>query len=205
MRWTKTRRPVLALAAVGALTAGCGTATAARDDGTGGAGAAPAVVSPSPTAPTVTPPSTECPESGARVTPGLIDAAMGLRAGTIVLDNCGTEPYTVEGYPELTLVDDDGVEPLPIEIQHDTTDITASLNGFDEPPRPVTLEPGESAWAAITWRNTADIGGSSLDARFVDVVPAPGEETQRITPDGGIDLGTTGRLAVSPWVAFDRG
>ncbi|WP_165953916.1 DUF4232 domain-containing protein [Streptomyces sp. 8K308] len=207
MRWRRTRGPALSLVALGALLAGCGTEVAGGGgDGAEGAGAgAPAAVSPGPTPTEITVPSTECPASGARVTPDVIDAAMGLRAGTIRLTNCGTEPYTVEGHPELILVGDDGVETLDIAVQHDTAEITASLNGFDEPPRPVTLEPGEAAWATIAWRNTTDLSGPPVDARFVDVIPAPGEDAQRIMPDGGIDLGTTGRLAVSPWTAFDRG
>ncbi|MDT0318049.1 DUF4232 domain-containing protein [Streptomyces millisiae] len=196
MRWRRTRGPALSLAAVGALLAGCGTEVAGGGDGAEGAGA-PAVVSPQPEPPEVTAPSTECPESGARVSPGLIDAAMGLRAGTIQLTNCGDQPYTVEGYPQLTLIDDE-LEALDVAIEHDETKITSSVAGFDE-PQPVTLAPGESATASLVWRNTTDTSGPALDARYVEVVPAPGEKSQTITPDGGIDLGTTGLLGVGPW------
>lgn len=88
-----------------------------------------------------------CPASGIRVSADKGDAAMGLRVVGLHLDNCGTRDYTVDGYPLLELLDDD-LDPVDgIEILDGSGDITTGA-GPDEPPRPVTLKPGESATAA---------------------------------------------------------
>ncbi|WP_129842267.1 DUF4232 domain-containing protein [Streptomyces sp. RFCAC02] len=181
---------VLTAAALGA----CGTERASGD-GDGGAVVDPAAVVPTPT----TPP---CPPEGISVSPGLIDAAMGLRAGNLDVTNCGDEPVTLNGYPELTVLDADG-EPLDIEVTHRGADV-ATVEGFDDPPADVTIAPGERARAGLLWRNTytdttrdPDLGVTVL------VVPAAGASEQSVTPDGGIDLGSTGLLAVSPWRAVE--
>ncbi|MEV0603713.1 DUF4232 domain-containing protein [Streptomyces sp. NPDC050315] len=136
-----------------------------------------------------------CPTSGIRVSADQGDAAMGLRVVGLHLDNCGTRDYTVEGYPLLELLDGD-LEPVHgIKILHGSGDITTGV-GPDEQPRPVTLEPGESATAGLVWRNTTG-SGTSVNVPHVRIRAKPGADPVTVTPH--LDLGTTGKLGVKPW------
>ncbi|WP_320780409.1 DUF4232 domain-containing protein [Streptomyces sp. CRN 30] len=139
-----------------------------------------------------------CPASGIRVTADEGDAAMGLRVVGLHLTNCGTRPYEVEGYPLLELLDS-GHDPVDgIDILDGSGEITTGA-GPDEPPRPVTLAPGESARAGLVWRNTTEAGDgmTPVNVPYVRVRAKPGADPVTVTPD--LDLGTTGRLGVRPW------
>jgi hypothetical protein len=69
------------------------------------------------------------------------------------------------------------------------------------PPKPVVLQPGQRATAVIAWRNTYDdIREPPVSVAYLEVAPAAGEPTQIVTPLGALDLGSTGRLGVSPWL-----
>lgn len=136
-----------------------------------------------------------CPASGIRVSADQGDAAMGLRAVGLHLDNCGTRDYTIEGYPLLQLLDDD-LEPVPgITIVHGTGGISTGA-GPDEQPRPLTLKPGESATSGLVWRNTTG-AGTPVNVPHVRVRAKAGADPVTVTPD--LDLGTTGKLGVRPW------
>ncbi|ARQ72300.1 DUF4232 domain-containing protein [Streptomyces marincola] len=196
-----TRRflPALALAVLPAT--GCGTESPAApaDAAPPGGAAAPSPAPPDggPGAPA----APECPESGVRVTPGMVEAAMGLRVLDIQLTNCGTQPYRLEGHPHLVLLGADR-EPVGVEPVEGSAGI-AVVEGFDDAPRPLTLAPGESASAGLLWRNTVAETGAPVVAEHAEVTPAPGTPAQEITPDGGIDLGTTGLAGVGPWRTAD--
>ncbi|MFD7967898.1 DUF4232 domain-containing protein [Streptomyces clavifer] len=141
-----------------------------------------------------------CPESGIRVSADEGDAAMGLRVVGLHLDNCGTREYTVEGYPLLELLDD-SLEPVDgVEILDGSRGITTGA-GDDRQPRPVTLGPGESATAGLVWRNTTE-PGTSVNVPHVRVRAKAGADPVTVTP--GLDLGTTGKLGVRPWVKAER-
>jgi hypothetical protein len=134
-----------------------------------------------------------------RVTEGTGDAALGLRVLGLLLTNCGTEPYAVEGYPSLTLLDEERRPVTDVRIEHGSAGI-ATVEGFDAPPQPLTLGPGESASAGLVWRNTVDTTGAPVNVPFLGVAPADGEPAQPLELDGGaLDLGTTGLLGVGPW------
>ncbi|MGY3205397.1 DUF4232 domain-containing protein [Streptomyces sp. TE5632] len=136
-----------------------------------------------------------CPASGIRISADEGNAAMGLRAVGLHLDNCGTRAYTVEGYPLLELLDE-GLEPVDgVEILDGSGDITTGA-GPDEPPRPVTLQPGESATAGLVWRNTTEFG-TPVNVPHVRVRAKAGADPVTVTPH--LDLGTTGKLGVRPW------
>jgi hypothetical protein len=68
----------------------------------------------------------------------------------------------------------------------------------------VTAAPGARLVAGLLWRNRVDMGGGVVKGTYLEVVPAPGQASQTIRPDGPIDLGTTGRLGVSAWSAPQR-
>ncbi|MDN3261998.1 DUF4232 domain-containing protein [Streptomyces sp. CSDS2] len=136
-----------------------------------------------------------CPASGIRVSADKGDAAMGLRVVGLHLDNCGERAYTVEGYPLLELLDD-ALRPVDgVEILHGSGEITTGA-GPDEPPRPVKLEPGESATAGLVWRNTTQFG-TPVNVPHVRVRAKGGADPVTVTPH--LDLGTTGKLGVRPW------
>ncbi|MER5990405.1 DUF4232 domain-containing protein [Streptomyces viridosporus] len=141
-----------------------------------------------------------CPASGVRISADEGNAAMGLRVVTLHLDNCGTRTYTVEGYPLLELLDD-GLEPVDgVEILDGSGEITTGA-GPDEQPRPVTLEPGESATAGLVWRNTTEFG-TPVNVPHVRVRVKEGADPVTVTPH--LDLGTTGKLGVRPWEKTER-
>ncbi|GGY94903.1 DUF4232 domain-containing protein [Streptomyces poonensis] len=136
-----------------------------------------------------------CPASGVRVYADEGDAAMGLRVVGLHLDNCGTRTYTVEGYPLLELLDDDFQPVDGVEILDGSDEITTGV-GPDGPPRPVTLEPGESATAGLVWRNTTGFG-TAVNVPYVRVRAREGADPVMVTPH--LDLGTTGKLGVNFW------
>ncbi|SFD47589.1 DUF4232 domain-containing protein [Streptomyces aidingensis] len=146
-------------------------------------------------------PPPPCPEPGVRIAPGAVEAAMGLRVMGLVLTNCGPDDYRIEGYPAVSLLDGSGRPMDGIEVVPGSAGI-AVVEGFDDPPRPVALAPGERATAALMWRNTVTAADRpAASARWVEVTPAPGEDGRRVSPDGGIDLGTTAVVGVGPWRA----
>ncbi|MEH0424092.1 DUF4232 domain-containing protein [Streptomyces sp. B21-083] len=141
-----------------------------------------------------------CPASGIRVSADQGDAAMGLRVVGLHLDNCGTRDYTVEGYPLLQLLDDARKPVTGVRILDGSSEITTGA-GPDNPPRPVTLKPGESATAGLVWRNTTQFG-TPVNVPYVRVRTKTGAAPVTVTPN--LDLGTTGKLGVRPWVKAER-
>ncbi|NKQ26276.1 DUF4232 domain-containing protein [Streptomyces galbus] len=138
-----------------------------------------------------------CPPSGIRVTADDGDAAMGLRVVGLRLDNCGTRAVLLDGYPDLTLLDADREPVHGVRVLHGSGGI-ATVTGFDDPPRPLTLAPGRSASAGLMWRNTTG-SGDAVDVPYVRVRARPGADPVTVTPH--LDLGTTGELGVSAWKA----
>ncbi|MEV4809345.1 DUF4232 domain-containing protein [Micromonospora avicenniae] len=165
--------------------------------GSGGDDGPPPVGRPgvAPTAPGDEP-SSVCPESGVRIRALGTDAAMGLRALGLELTNCGTADYPLHGYPSLRLLDGDGT-PIPVQVIEGAKGITS---GFDDPPRPLTLHPGERAGAAVLWRNlVTDSTVVATSGEGLEVAPSAGPAPQAVELDGPIDLGNTGRIGVSAW------
>ncbi|WP_037671975.1 DUF4232 domain-containing protein [Streptomyces griseus] len=141
-----------------------------------------------------------CPSSGIRVTADQGDAAMGLRVVGLWVENCGTGAYKIEGYPELTLLDEAHRQVDGVKILHGSGGISSS-DDMDRPPQPLTLKPGERARSVIQWRNTTQFG-TPVNAPYVRVVAKPGATPVTVTPH--LDLGTTGKLGVGPWQTVDE-
>jgi hypothetical protein len=139
-----------------------------------------------------------CPKPGVVISAGTGDAAMGLRVLTIEMRNCGLKPFTVNGYPDIQVLDEDE-RPLSVSIVEGSTAI-ALIPDFDVPPAEVTLQPGESAIAGIVWRNlVTDANVEAVDGAKLGVAPMAGSPWQVITPHGKVDLGNSGRLGVTAW------
>lgn len=154
----------------------------------------PAAEAPTPTGP--------CPPSGVRVYADEGDAAMGLRAVGLHLENCGTRAVSLDGYPAVQPLDEDH-RALPAVRVLQGGQAIATGTGADGPPRPFSLRPGERAQAGLVWRNTRE-AGDPVSAPYVRVRWQPGAAPVMVVPE--LDLGTTGRLAVGPWKpARDKG
>ncbi len=194
-------RSAIALGVLGPLSTACASEPAVEGSETGSGPVSSATTAPAPPS-TIDPP---CPAPGVKIEMGTVDGAMGLRASSLRMTNCGTEPYTVEGYPVVGLLDDER-QPFDVQVLHGAEPITSGDNfctatgRFDDGPRPVTLAPGEQAVAGVVWRNlTADEFDLIVAAPYLSVAPIDGEAPQEVAADGVIDLGTTGRLGISAW------
>ncbi|GAA4737406.1 DUF4232 domain-containing protein [Phytohabitans rumicis] len=153
---------------------------------------------PTPPGPTATA-SPACPSPGVTLTAGQVDVAMGLRAMRVEMVNCGSQPYTANGYPTLQVLDADR-RHLDVAVVQGTARISR-ITGFDGPPQPVTLAPGARASAVVVWRNTVtDANVPATTGTHLAMAPAAGQPVQVLSPAGGVDLGTTGTIATSPWV-----
>lgn len=139
----------------------------------------------------------ECPRSGLRLTAADGTAASGLRVRRIQLENCGTRDYPLEGYPLLELLDDDRSPIDGVQILHGSGGIVFPTPEFDAPARPLVLKPGERALSALMWRNLTEIGPAAINVPFVRVRAR--QSADPVTFTFGLDLGTTGKLAVAPW------
>ncbi|NEY36308.1 DUF4232 domain-containing protein [Streptomyces sp. PRKS01-65] len=142
-------------------------------------------------------PAGSCPPSGVRLTADQGDSAMGLRVVGLRLENCGSRPYSLDGYPALEPLGEDRKPVAGVEVVRGSGGI-AQVIGFDDPPRPVTLEPGEAASAGLMWRNTTE-AGTPVHVPYVRVTARPGADPVTVTPE--LDLGTTGLLGVRAWRA----
>jgi hypothetical protein len=124
-----------------------------------------------------------------------VDAALGQRAVTVSLVNCGSDHYAVEGYPAVELLDEQQ-QPIDVALEQEPDPLG---NGTTEAPVALDLAPGEHARAVLAWRNTVELGSVPTPGSFVAVTPVAGEAGQVVAL--AVDLGTTGRLTVGPWGA----
>ncbi|MEV0320997.1 DUF4232 domain-containing protein [Streptomyces sp. NPDC050658] len=208
-------RRAAVVTAVVLLAAGCGlseelererdpgrTEAAAPEGGAGASGvpSAPGLPSRTPIpideAPAQGAPEASCPASGVRIEPGMVDAAMGLRAMGVTLTNCGKRTYRLNGYPRLRVLDEHR-EPLDVQILEGPKPVTQ----MDDPgPHPVTLKRGEAAHTVLVWRNTVtDTTTTAVSGTYLDLTPARGARKVTLTPQGRIDLGNTGRIGTTAW------
>lgn len=132
------------------------------------------------------------------VTLGEVDAAMGLRSLDIQLTNSTTQPATVTGYPDIRILDKDH-NPIPATIGPGTNGV-ATVTGFDDPPQPITLQPGQTVHAGLLWRNlVTQTDRKATLGTYLQITPTPGTPPQTVQLRGGIDLGNTTTLGISAW------
>ncbi|GHB07581.1 DUF4232 domain-containing protein [Streptomyces termitum] len=136
-----------------------------------------------------------CPPSGVRVYADKGDSAMGLRVVGLHLENCGTAPLSLDGYPEVQPLDEEH-RALPAVRILKGGEAIASGTGAEGPARPFTLRPGARARAGLVWRNTTE-AGEPVNAPYARVRWRSGAAPVMVVPE--LDLGTTGRLGVGPW------
>ncbi|WP_329332371.1 DUF4232 domain-containing protein [Streptomyces sp. NBC_00663] len=136
-----------------------------------------------------------CPKSGTHLYADQGDAAMGLRVVGLHVVNCGTRPYTLDGYPKLEIQDEDHDTVSGVRILQGTDQIGTGIEE-DESPQQVVLRPGEAAVARLAWRNTTQ-AGEPVNAPYLRVWARPGADPVMVVPE--LDLGTTGKLGAGPW------
>ncbi|MEU8581954.1 DUF4232 domain-containing protein [Streptomyces abikoensis] len=124
------------------------------------------------------------------------DAAMGLRAVSLHLENCGTGTHRLNGYPQLQLLDARHKPVDTVTVLRGGNAI-ATGTGADGEPQPLELKTGERAYAVMVWHNTVTEAGDPVNAPYARVWAEPGAAPVTVTSE--FDLGTTGRLGVGPW------
>lgn len=128
-------------------------------------------------------------------------AAMGLRAESVQLVNCSAQPYALEGYPELRLLDKQGA-PVEVTVAHGSAGITTGAPNVDAPPARMLLPPGEAASMPMVWRNlVTESDVVATEAWSLDVTPRPGAPRLVLRLTRPVDLGNTGKLGIGPWQA----
>ncbi len=183
---------LLVVVAVLATLTSCGRHAAVRHD----------PVLPPPVARSTPVPSEPVCAGGLRFTTDGGDEASGLRVLSVEVVNCGTEPVQLNGRPQVRLLDERW-QPLDVAVLPGSGGI-AQVGGFDDPPQPITVRPGERARSAFLWRNTHTSFDPPQVGSHVDIAAAPGGTWQSLVPvsparDINIDLGSTGRMGVRAW------
>ncbi|MEV5982544.1 DUF4232 domain-containing protein [Streptomyces sp. NPDC052114] len=137
-----------------------------------------------------------CPRSGVTTAPGMVTAAMGLRAMSVTVTNCGKDVRVLNGYPDIRVRGVDR-QLFDVTVLKGTEPVTT----MDDPgPRRVELEPGESAYTSLVWRYSAvDAATRSGSGVYVEIGTAKGAPRRTIEPDGGLDIGETGMLGTTAW------
>lgn len=139
-------------------------------------------------------------DTGLQFRAGSTNAAMGLRVMAVEVVNCGTQPLELNGYPQVKLLDENR-QQLDVQILDGSGGI-AAVEGFDDAPQPIVVQPGERAKSAFMWKNTNTSVEPPQIAGHADIAAAPGGVFQPLLTSGNdlfIDLGSTGRLGVRAW------
>ncbi|MGW3412023.1 DUF4232 domain-containing protein [Streptomyces sp. NPDC000888] len=153
--------------------------------------AAPPPASATPSPSVSVQPVSGCPSSGLRFDVGPIDGAMGLRAMTLSMTNCGEQPYELNGYPSVSVLDEAGA-PIPgVRTAEGTDEVPVAPP--DSAPEPFTLKPGETARAGLLWRMAAE------DGTYLRVAPDKERDVVNVRPEDPLDIGPENILGTTPW------
>ncbi|MFJ2830761.1 DUF4232 domain-containing protein [Streptomyces sp. NPDC087263] len=136
-------------------------------------------------------PVSGCPSSGLRFQAGPVDGAMGLRVMTLSVTNCGEQPYELNGYPSVSVLDEAG-DPIPGVRTIEGTD-GVPMASDDTGPEPFALGPGETAEAGLVWRMAAE------DGTYLHVAPDKGQDAVNVRPEWPLDIGPENVLGTHPW------
>ncbi|GAB3013061.1 hypothetical protein GCM10023080_095150 [Streptomyces pseudoechinosporeus] len=132
-----------------------------------------------------------CPPSGVRFGTELVQGAMGLRATSLILTNCGSRPYELNGYPSIQVLDEESLPLTGVRTVEGTDEV--SMAPEDPGPEPLTLAPGERAYASLYWRMNNEKG------IYLRVTPAKGREVTTVRAEDYLDIGPDNVLGTSPW------
>ncbi|MGW5191209.1 DUF4232 domain-containing protein [Kribbella sp. NPDC004138] len=141
--------------------------------------------------PTPTPPPPTCPPSGASITVGPVEPALGHRAVVLKLTNCRAAPLTLNGYPEVTVLNGRR-RTMNVTITHGM-----SYMARDPGPTQIRLRKGESALAAVSWSNTVEVAEDKASGTYLAIARRAGDRPTVWPVD--TDLGTTAKLTLTAW------
>jgi hypothetical protein len=97
---------------------------------------------------------------------------------------------------------DERRQPLDVQVLLGVDKITTGAANAIGPPQQVVLRPSERATTVVAWRNTYDdIRQPPVEIAYLEIAPAAGEPAQLVPASSPLDLGSTGRLGISPWLA----
>lgn len=117
------------------------------------------------------------------------DAATGHRGQGVQLVNASDSPCTLDGYPDVAYGDQNG-HLLEVTIEHGS-----SFMAQDAGATPITLQPGESAFAEIGWDANSMHG--QLVASSLWLATVPGDA--RLTWDIRLDIVPGATVHVTAW------
>ncbi|TDX03090.1 uncharacterized protein DUF4232 [Kribbella sp. VKM Ac-2566] len=140
---------------------------------------------------TPTPPPPTCPASGAMITVGPVEPALGHRAVVLKLTNCRTAPITVNGYPDVAVLNARR-RTMNVTIEHGT-----SYMARDPGPTRIRLRKGESALAAVSWSSTVEVAEDKASGTYLAV--ARHRDERPVTWPVDTDLGTTAKVTLTAW------
>ncbi|GAA5194074.1 hypothetical protein GCM10023322_57580 [Rugosimonospora acidiphila] len=132
-----------------------------------------------------------CPASGVRIVPEDPQAAAGTRTLELDLVNCGSQPYTVGGYPSIQVLSADR-RPFAVTVTH------RPAFGASPDPGTITASPGHGPFVILEWHDIVT-NGTPVTGAYLQIVPREGDPAQLVVPPRPIDLGTTGTLQTTPW------
>jgi uncharacterized protein DUF4232 len=183
------RRMLVGLSALLLVVSGCGTQSAAGSRPDPKPYNTP-LPSKRPT-PTPTPPPATCPANGAKLSVGVVDAALGHRAVTVKLTNCSARPMTLDGYPDVAVLDAKR-NKLKVAVARDS-----SYMAIDPGPVRIRLAHGESALAAVSWSSTVEMGAAKLTGTYLSI--ASGNGDRPVIWPVVTDIGTTAKISLTAW------
>jgi hypothetical protein len=141
--------------------------------------------------PTPTPPPRTCPASGALITVGPVEAALGHRAVVVKLTNCRSTPINLNGYPAVTVLDAHR-KPMKVTVAHGI-----SYMAIDPGPTKIRLPKGKTALAVVSWSSTVEIAEDKASGTYLNLAPRPGNSP--VTWPVDTDLGTTAKITLTAW------
>jgi hypothetical protein len=125
------------------------------------------------------------------ITVGPVDAALGHRAVVVKLTNCRTAPISIDGYPDVAVLDARR-QSMKVTVAHGI-----SYMAIDPGPSRIRLNKGESALAAISWSSTVEVAEDKASGTYLAIARQAGDHPVVWPVD--TDLGTTARITLTAW------
>jgi hypothetical protein len=188
------RRAGLLVSAVTVLAAvtACGTGTQhAGAPQTVPGTAAPATAGPTTTTP-ASPAGSRCHTPELRASVGRNNPGAGQENFPIVLTNTSDRTCTVRGYPGAAFLDASGGQLGPDPARSSS------------PPETVTLAPGDSAWAGLSFANPEVSGARAATPAALLVTPPDEREPLKVTWTGG-EVPVAGNESTVRLITFSPG
>ncbi|QTE02643.1 DUF4232 domain-containing protein [Streptomyces cyanogenus] len=159
-----TSQPPASLAKTASSPAGTGSSSAPKATGTSGRAAATTVPAAA---------SSRCHTSELRASVGRNDPGAGQENFPVVLTNTSARTCTLHGYPGAAFVNASGTQLGPDPRREPGTPVT------------VTLKPGRSAWAGLTFSNPEISGAKTATPAALLVTPPDERASLRAVWSGG--------------------